>query len=803
MKQAILAAAPVFDWVWRTSAMASVTVVLLLLVKGLLGNKLNIRWHYSLWLLLLIRLVLPWAPESPLSPYRLLPFESYDAGPAAPIVLSPPSLAADGRVSFETLPAAARTDGGSAEAPSGTPLSGDRHKPDAEAEAGPPVSPVYTALLAVWLAGTVGFAAVLLGQYRRFAKKARMAVPVADAGVLAAFELCRRSMNIRTDIPLLVTDQVASPTLYGLVRPKLLLPARLPNGLDSADYSHIFWHELAHCKRMDIGVNWLMTGLLTLHWFNPLLWLAASRMREEQELACDALALSIAGAERAIPYGRTLMKLLESQAAPVRQSGTIGFFSDKARIYRRIDRIGAFGAKSYSRSLPGLAIALLLAACSLTNAGSASGGGGSSPPADGAKSLSPADQRTGDGVGGQTAAAQQPPASDGERQAASDDDGAVRQDPLPPRPPKTVDAGTVRFRANERQTAAVVPLVAITAAYGVSGPEAPPVAPPQPLPDIRFPIPPGQESALAAYWVTITNDGDQGILLLGPRGWRASAEIGANGSIAITLVNPDDDRERLTYSDTGGGCQGCAISSIAAYFPAWRDWAESLDFAWTDMRFIRQTPLSPSVMAYDKPNENAGYETNGVAYQQHGDSNWFRMMEMGRKVEKDHAEERRSLATTMLNYFVAAYGQPPANDAQTAGDREQEPASPAEVTPGRVDEARLFALPGGDPQPETLNARDERQRAVILKLLGWLAEAKPVTAPEPTELRPSAQLYVDLTDGREVAVEPVREHDTLIAFFPRSHGGIAQYYEAPELNRWLAGGWRQDLRIAKDESRSR
>ena len=69
---------------------------------------------------------------------------------------------------------------------------------------------------------------------------------------------------------------------------------------------------MSHIKRRDILTGWLMTALQILHWFNPLVWLAFHRMRVDRELACDALALSYASAEESQPYGRTIIKLLES-----------------------------------------------------------------------------------------------------------------------------------------------------------------------------------------------------------------------------------------------------------------------------------------------------------------------------------------------------------------------------------------------------------------------------------------------------------------------------------------------------------
>lgn len=62
-----------FEWILRTSAMATVLALVILALKYLLKDKLDARWHHYIWLLLLIRLVLPFAPESSLSLFNLIP----------------------------------------------------------------------------------------------------------------------------------------------------------------------------------------------------------------------------------------------------------------------------------------------------------------------------------------------------------------------------------------------------------------------------------------------------------------------------------------------------------------------------------------------------------------------------------------------------------------------------------------------------------------------------------------------------------------------------------------------------------
>jgi bla regulator protein BlaR1 len=63
-----------FYWIWSVSVMAAVTVVLILLLQRILRKSLKPRWHYLLWLLVIVRLVLPWGPESKFSIYNWISY---------------------------------------------------------------------------------------------------------------------------------------------------------------------------------------------------------------------------------------------------------------------------------------------------------------------------------------------------------------------------------------------------------------------------------------------------------------------------------------------------------------------------------------------------------------------------------------------------------------------------------------------------------------------------------------------------------------------------------------------------------
>ncbi|GMK38580.1 hypothetical protein PCCS19_16340 [Paenibacillus sp. CCS19] len=192
----------------------------------------------------------------------------------------------------------------------------------------------------------------------------------ADTHLREQLDACRKQLRIRKNmnIRLSITDYVSSPALTGLFRPKLLLPAALLPSLGEQQLHHIMLHELSHLKRRDLLANALMHILLAMHWFNPMLWYAYARMREDQELACDALALSKLQPSDSRDYALTIIGLLESWSTQRQFVNAAGMSGSRMLVRRRIMMIQSNRRFGLRRTMLGLAALVLIAGCSLTGA---------------------------------------------------------------------------------------------------------------------------------------------------------------------------------------------------------------------------------------------------------------------------------------------------------------------------------------------------------------------------------------------------------------------------------------------------
>jgi bla regulator protein BlaR1 len=197
-------------------------------------------------------------------------------------------------------------------------------------------------LLVAWLAGAVVLGAHVIMVSVRVARRFRGLPEVSDSEVLAVLQECRARMQVRTRFPLVESVDVRSPALHGVFRPRLLLPADFTRSFSLAELHFVFLHELAHLKRRDVLMNWVVAVLQVVHWFNPLLWLGFMRWRADRELACDALALETVGEGRNREYGRTILRLLESFTDRVATPGLVGILEDKRQLRQRIGMIASF-----------------------------------------------------------------------------------------------------------------------------------------------------------------------------------------------------------------------------------------------------------------------------------------------------------------------------------------------------------------------------------------------------------------------------------------------------------------------------
>jgi beta-lactamase regulating signal transducer with metallopeptidase domain/Tol biopolymer transport system component len=355
---------PFFQWLWQTTVIASLVICLILAAQKSLGGRLGPRWSHALWLVLLIRMVIPWAPPSRISLLNLLPSSVRQAQLPPMANLTEPSE----DFHSAAVSATSKATTGQAATPTQSVQKARPPRPQTLAKAERPPEPALLtlrqALPLLWLAG-----ATLIGAYLfvsnfvlwRIVKRDR---PLVNQSTLELFEECKVRMGVQTLVAAVPSDRIESPALFGFIRPRLLLPRQMLDTASREEMRYVFLHELAHLKRHDIYLGWIASLLQVLHWFNPLVWFAFHQMRSDRELACDALVLARTGQQESQEYGRAIVALLRrfSRSRPL--PAMAGILESKSQLKRRIAMIARFKNNSYRWSP--LAVALIAMLCCIS-----------------------------------------------------------------------------------------------------------------------------------------------------------------------------------------------------------------------------------------------------------------------------------------------------------------------------------------------------------------------------------------------------------------------------------------------------
>jgi len=204
----------------------------------------------------------------------------------------------------------------------------------------------------------------VLRQHRKFSRWIRARPPLDDPRLAVLLQECKTIMRVRREARLIIAPPRTTPALFGLRKPCLLLPDGLIQKLDERELRMVFLHELAHVKQGDILLNWVIIFARSLHWFNPLVWLAMRRLRADRELVCDAMVMSHLAIDERRAYGNTLIKLLDDFSGAGFCPGLAPIINHKHEMKRRVTMIAQF--KPTSRIAFLFSTAIVIALCCFT-----------------------------------------------------------------------------------------------------------------------------------------------------------------------------------------------------------------------------------------------------------------------------------------------------------------------------------------------------------------------------------------------------------------------------------------------------
>lgn len=344
-----------FKMVLSLSLSGGLLILLLLASRPLWKRRAGMRWQYYIWLVVLVRLLLPFAPEANLAGAIFERAEQSNAVAAAQQEMAEPELPL------------AETTGTQPEEPA---LS--ETEPAAVQLAAAPVRFSLRDALElarswawlVWLLGALGLLLRKVVLYRSFAQFIRAGgTAVDDPALLDRLACLGERAGVKWPVELYVNPLVASPMLVGAFRPCIVLPTL---ELSDWDLECTLLHELTHCRRGDFFYKWLVQLALCVHWFNPLVYCMEREIGRACELSCDEAVVRKMDAQSRRAYGTTLLHAVAVKGGYIRPPASAALHEGKELLKERLDAISKYKKHSRKAVLGSLAAALALALCACT-----------------------------------------------------------------------------------------------------------------------------------------------------------------------------------------------------------------------------------------------------------------------------------------------------------------------------------------------------------------------------------------------------------------------------------------------------
>ena len=328
------------------SVSGAVLICAITLVRALTLHVLPKRAFRIFWLIVLARLLIPFPPllrvslpQFPVERLETVRLEQTDR----------PAAAAQGERS--TLPPTVRTDGNGAVNQTRTAESA-RNPEEASA------APSWTELVIwIWAAGAAFTGLFFLTAYAAGYWKLRQAYPVEHDAV----KRWRAAHPMRRKYAVKSFGDASSPITCGVLRPVILAPGAV-EWWSSPAAKFALEHEYVHMRRLDAAVKFAMALALSLHWFNPAVWLFYALANRDIEFSCDEAVLLRFGPQERAAYARALLDAEERRWKPPVLYAGFGVNTTRERI----EEIMKYQKKSLGNVVLAVLLALALAACAVS-----------------------------------------------------------------------------------------------------------------------------------------------------------------------------------------------------------------------------------------------------------------------------------------------------------------------------------------------------------------------------------------------------------------------------------------------------
>lgn len=274
---------------------ASSIIILVFLLEIVLKGRLNKTYQCMLWGIVLIRLLIPSMPNSYLSLFNL--FNVSERSNVVKQIVEPNDktmqLAVSGMEVEEDF---------NAEVLGQVVLENTQEiYKESETNRGTGIAQM---IYYIWIVGVLTIGAYFVYGYLRVRNKVKQLKVLEDKSVIEVLERCKKKVNLHSLSKNIKVVEADTSIIFGIVKPTIVIPV----DCSKEELEAILLHELIHYKYKDNLLTYIHLIVLSLHWFNPLVWLAIKQMKVDIEYACDERVIKL-GIDKK-KYAETLLKMM-------------------------------------------------------------------------------------------------------------------------------------------------------------------------------------------------------------------------------------------------------------------------------------------------------------------------------------------------------------------------------------------------------------------------------------------------------------------------------------------------------------
>lgn len=315
------------------SLSGSLMILLLFLCRHFWKDRISRQWQYYIWLVVIARLLLPFAPEANLMEHIFQTdyYAIVQAGTASN--QQEPDYLHDMEHGF-------------------TPNTGYHgqggEKMSVQTGGSQPIQEIVTLLSNnIWLVWLITAFVLLIRKmtvYQSFVHYVKAGQTfVSDIVLLDQLSVLVEKAGMKKPVELCVNPLISSPLLIGFFRPCIVLPS---TDLAENNFSYIVLHELTHHWHLDILYKWMVQITVCLHWFNPLVYIMSREINKACEFSCDEAIIAKLDESRKEEYGKTLLDAMVNAGTYKESLASVTLNESKEMLKERLGAIMNYKKKS-------------------------------------------------------------------------------------------------------------------------------------------------------------------------------------------------------------------------------------------------------------------------------------------------------------------------------------------------------------------------------------------------------------------------------------------------------------------------